>query len=131
MQVGRQGNPAFCELLIAGDDKNLYNETEPTVDQQLFSKYALTPELAKLLGDPVNLQTNRSDLASIFIPDLIKTDLSTGPANLAGSPKTEDRRSPPNRVNAHNFEDNLRTSVFRLPALSYLSLLRVLAGFLT
>jgi len=85
VQVGRQGNPAFCELLIAGDDKNLYNETEPTVDQHLFSKYALTPELARLLGDPANLQTNRTDLASIFIPDLIKTDLSTGPANLAGS----------------------------------------------
>jgi Domain of unknown function (DUF4331) len=85
VQVGRQGNPAFCELLIAGDDKNLYNETEPTVDQQLFSKYALAPELARLLGDPANLQTNRTDLASIFIPDLIKTDLSTGPANLAGS----------------------------------------------
>ena len=85
VQVGRQGNPAFCELLIAGDDKNLYNETEPTVDQQLFSKYALTPELAKLLGDPANLQTNRTDLASIFIPDVIKIDLSTGPANLAGS----------------------------------------------
>lgn len=85
VQVGRQGNPAFCELLIAGDDKNLYNETEPTVDQQLFSKYALTPELAKLLGDPANLQTNRTDLASIFIPDVIKIDLSTGPAKLAGS----------------------------------------------
>jgi hypothetical protein len=37
------------------------------------------------LGDPANLQTNRTDLASIFMPDLIKTDLSTGPANLAGS----------------------------------------------
>jgi hypothetical protein len=85
VQVGRQGNPAFCELLIAGDDKNLYNETEPTVDQQLFSKYALTPELAKSLGDPANLQTNRTDLASIFIPDVIKIDLSTGPAHLAGS----------------------------------------------
>ena len=85
VQVGRQGNPAFCELLIAGDDKNLYNETEPTVDQRLFSKYALAPELAKLLGDPANLQTNRTDLASIFIPDVIKIDLSTGPANLAGS----------------------------------------------
>ncbi|MBV8215388.1 MAG: DUF4331 domain-containing protein [Verrucomicrobia bacterium] len=85
VQVGRQGNPAFCELLIAGEDKNLYNETEPTVDKQLFSKYALAPELAKLLGDPANLQTNRTDLESIFIPDVIKTDLSTGPANLAGS----------------------------------------------
>jgi hypothetical protein len=86
VQIGRQGNPAFCELLVAGKDKDLYNETAPTVDQSLFKKYALAPELAKLLGDPANLQTNRTDLAGIFIPDLIKVDLSTGPAHLAGTP---------------------------------------------
>ena len=28
---------------------------------------------------------NRTDLAGIFIPDLIKVDLSTGPAHLAGT----------------------------------------------
>ena len=28
--------------------------------------------------------TNRTDIAGIFIPDLIKVDLSTGPARLAG-----------------------------------------------
>jgi uncharacterized protein DUF4331 len=86
VQIGRQGNPAFCELLVAGKDKDLYNETTPTVDQALLKKYALAPELAKLLGDPANLQTNRTDLAGIFISDLIKVDLSTGPAHLAGTP---------------------------------------------
>jgi hypothetical protein len=86
VQIGRQGNPAFCELLIAGKDKDLYNETSPAVDQSLFKNYALAPELAKLLGDPANLQKNRTDLAGIFIPDLIKVDLSTGPAHLAGTP---------------------------------------------
>jgi hypothetical protein len=86
VQVGRQGNPAFCELLVAGKDKDLYNELDPTRDQFRFKKYALAPELAKLLGDPPNLQTNRTDLAGIFIPDLIKIDLSTSPARLAGSP---------------------------------------------
>jgi hypothetical protein len=85
VQVGRQGNPAFCELLVAGKDKDLYNETPPTVDASLFKQYALAPELAKLLSDPANLQTNRIDLASIFVPDLIKVDLSTGPAHLAGT----------------------------------------------
>src|SRR5260221_6456144 len=86
VQVGSQGKPAFCELLVAGKDKDLYNETPPAVDKSLFQKYALAPELAKLLGDPANLQTNRTDLAGIFIPDLIRVDLSTGAANLAGSP---------------------------------------------
>jgi Domain of unknown function (DUF4331) len=86
VQVHRKGNPAFCELLVAGKDKDLFTETSPTVDQTVFAKYALAPELAKLLGAPPNLQTARTDLAGIFIPDLIKVDLSTGPARLAGNP---------------------------------------------
>jgi hypothetical protein len=32
------------------------------------------------------LRTGRVDLAKIFIPDVIKVDLSTGPARLAGNP---------------------------------------------
>jgi hypothetical protein len=32
--------------------------------------------------------TNRTDIAGIFIPDLIKVDLSTGPARLAGGGAT-------------------------------------------
>ena len=86
VQVHRKGNPAFCELLVAGKDKDLFTETSPTVDQSIFAKYALAPELAKLLGAPPNLQTARTDLAGIFIPDLIKVDLSTGPVRLAGNP---------------------------------------------
>jgi Domain of unknown function (DUF4331) len=83
VQVGRQGNPLFCEALIGVEDKNRYNETPATEDAKLFAKYALAPELTVLLGDPANRQTNRTDIAGIFIPDLIKVDLSTGPAHLA------------------------------------------------
>jgi Domain of unknown function (DUF4331) len=86
VQVHRKGNPAFCELLVAGKDKDLFTETSPPVDQTIFAKYALAPELAKLLGARPNLQTARTDLAGIFIPDLVKVDLSTGPARLAGNP---------------------------------------------
>ena len=88
VQVHRKGNPAFCELLVAGKDKDLFTKTSPTVDHSIFAKYALAPELAPLLGAPANLQTARTDLAGIFIPDLIKVDLSTGPARLAGNPDT-------------------------------------------
>jgi hypothetical protein len=84
VQVGREGNPLFCEALVAIEDKDRYNETSPSVDAKFFKKYALAPELAVLLGLPQNLQTNRTDLAGIFIPDMIKTDLSTGPVLLAG-----------------------------------------------
>jgi hypothetical protein len=84
--VHRKGNPAFCELLVAGKDKDLFTETAPAADKTLFVRYALAPELAKLLGAGPNLQTARTDLAGIFIPDLVKVDLSTGPAHLAGNP---------------------------------------------
>ena len=33
---------------------------------------------------PAAITTGRTDLAGIFIPDVIKVDLSTGPARLAG-----------------------------------------------
>ena len=90
VQVGRQGNPLFCEALIAIEDKDLYNRTSPAVDAKLFAKYASSPELGALInalvfggggGFPT---TDRSDLVGIFIPDLIKVDLSTAAARLAG-----------------------------------------------
>jgi hypothetical protein len=90
VQVGRQGNPLFNEALVGIADKDLYNRTSPTSDATLFKKYALSPELAALLnslvfGSPVAPTTNRTDIAGIFIPDLIKVDASTDPARLAGS----------------------------------------------
>jgi hypothetical protein len=89
VQVARQGNPLFNEGLVAIKDKDLYSRTSPEVDAKLFRKYAVTPELAALInalvfGSNVAPTTNRTDIAGIFIPDLIKVDLSTGPARLAG-----------------------------------------------
>lgn len=88
VQVGRQGNPLFNEALVAIADKDVYNRTSPATDSTLFRKYAETPELAAALGLPANLQTNRTDIASIFIPDLIKVDLSTRAARRAGNGPT-------------------------------------------
>lgn len=91
VQVGRQGNPLFNEGFVAIADKDTYSRTSPEFDRILFEKYALDPELATLLnaivfaGNPISgIETNRFDLAGIFIPDLIKVDLSTGPVPLAG-----------------------------------------------
>jgi hypothetical protein len=91
-QVGRQGNPLFCEALVAVEDKDLYNRSSPEIDSRVFRKYAETPELAALINatpglQPANDQAiimGRTDLSAIFIPDLIKVDLSTPPARLAG-----------------------------------------------
>lgn len=90
VQVGRQGNPLFCEALVALEDKDAYNRSSPVEDRTLFRKYAETPELAALInllvagGTEIAIPTGRTDIAGIFIPDLIRVDLSTGPARLAG-----------------------------------------------
>lgn len=89
VQVGRQGNPLFNEGLVAIVDKDLYSRTSPTVDQQLFRKYAEQPELAMLINAlvfkaPVAPEKNRTDIAAIYIPDLIKVDLSTQGVRFAG-----------------------------------------------
>jgi hypothetical protein len=93
VQVARQGNPLFNEALVAIKDKDIYSRTTPEVDTRLFRKYALNPELAVLINSlifssPVAPTTNRTDIAGIFIPDLIKVDLSTAPARLAGGGPT-------------------------------------------
>ena len=93
VQVARQGNPLFNEGLVALEDKDVYSRTSPTKDNQLFRKYAETPELAGLINALVfhaNVAptTGRTDIAGIFIPDLIKVDLSTAPARLAGGGAT-------------------------------------------
>lgn len=84
IQVGRQGNPLFCEALVAGVDKDLYNRVPVGDDAIRFTKYARAPELATILGAPLDRRVNRTDLVGIFIPDVIKVDLSTAPARLAG-----------------------------------------------
>lgn len=87
VQVGRQGNPLFCEAFVHNKFKDLYNRTSPKKDKKFFKQFALTPDLVAVLQPLLNLDnsllTNRFDLASIFIPDMIKVDLSTGPVRLA------------------------------------------------
>ena len=90
VQVARQGNPLFNEGLVAIADKDSYSRSSTELDKTLFRKYAETPELAKLInaivfnGNGPAPETNRTDIAGIYIPDLIKVDLSTGSCRLAG-----------------------------------------------
>ena len=91
VQVARQGNPLFNEALVAIADKDLYSRTSPEVDPTIFRKYAENPELGALInalllgGTHPEIATGRTDLVSIFIPDLIKVDLSTPAARLTGT----------------------------------------------
>jgi Domain of unknown function (DUF4331) len=91
VQVARQGNPLFNEGLVAVADKDLYSRTSPEVDNVLFRKYAQNPELAALInalvlgGTHPEIATGRSDIVAIFIPDLIKVDLSTRGVRLTNT----------------------------------------------
>ena len=91
VQVARQGNPLFNEGLVALADKDTYSRTSPSADRALFSKYAENPELATLInliigkGQQVALDKGRADIAAIYIPDLIKVDLSTDVVRFAGN----------------------------------------------
>jgi hypothetical protein len=91
VQVARQGNPLFNEGLVAIADKDRYGRTSPESDNDLLRQYAVTPELARLInqiifnGQLPDVETGRTDIAGIFIPDLIKVDLSTDRCRLAGN----------------------------------------------
>lgn len=78
-QVGRQGNPLFVEALLPVNQKDAYNQGAPTGDFAL-TEFAASPELAGFGPGPLVPGL----LESIYIPDLIKVDLTTGPAKLAG-----------------------------------------------
>jgi hypothetical protein len=72
-------------------DKDLYSRTSPEADNVLFRKYALNPELGRLInkillgGAHPEITMGRTDLAAIFIPDLIKVDLSTPGVRLTNT----------------------------------------------
>jgi len=93
IQVARQGNPLFNEALVAIVDKDLYSRTSPERDADLFRKYAESPELATLLnivivpqfGLTPAVEEGRTDIAAIYIPDVIKVDLSTDGVRFAGA----------------------------------------------
>jgi len=92
IQVNRLGNPLFNEVFVALRDKDKYNRTSPPADAQ-FSTYAENPEVAKLInlvlfGDPEGDSplpaSGRSDLAAIFLPDVVRVDTTTAPVRLPG-----------------------------------------------
>jgi hypothetical protein len=87
IQVSRTGNPLFEELFIALKDKDKYNRTSPAGDNTGFAMYALEPELASLLNLVFGTsfaETGRSDLAAVFIPEVLRVDTTTPPVRLAG-----------------------------------------------
>lgn len=91
VQVNRLGNPLFNEVLVALRDKDQYNRTLPANDED-YRTYAENPEVAFLInavlfqtdGSGPLATTGRTDLAAIFLPDVIRVDTTTGPVPLPG-----------------------------------------------
>ena len=93
-QVGRQGNPLFAEALLPVADKDRYNQGDirqdaqyrpSVVNPQLSAVLGVTPIIPQLPDIPGQPENNDfSLLEAIFIPDMIKIDLTTGPTTLAG-----------------------------------------------
>ena len=87
IQVNREANPLFNEVLVAIGDKDNYNRSLPTADAARFATYALNPEIAVLINAVfgTNFQTtNRVDLQAIYIPDVIRVNTTTGATKVAG-----------------------------------------------
>lgn len=93
-QVGRQGNPLFAEALLPVADKDDYNRGDIRQDAQYRSSVVnpqlsavlgvspIIPQLPDIPGQPEN--NDFSLLEAIYVPDMIKIDLTTGPTTLAG-----------------------------------------------
>ena len=87
IQVNREGNPLFNEGFVALIDKDNYNRDSPTSDANKYATYAMNPELAVLINAVLGQHfatTGRTDLAAVFIPDVIRVDTTTGPVHAAG-----------------------------------------------
>jgi hypothetical protein len=87
IQVNREANPLFNEVLVAIRDKDNYNRDLPTSDAAKYKTYALNPEVASLINAVYGekfVTTGRTDLAAVFIPDVIRVDTTTGPVIASG-----------------------------------------------
>ncbi len=87
IQVNREANPLFNEALVALRDKDNYNRDLPTSDPSRYAIYAQNSELAALINKVYGTNfatTGRFDLAAVYIPDVIRIDTTTGPANISG-----------------------------------------------
>ena len=86
VQVSRMGNPLFNQLLVPLGGKDAYHRTSPEDDAAL-AVYALEPALARLLNETSGfgfVTTGRTDLVTVFVPDVLRVDTTTGPVRLAG-----------------------------------------------
>ncbi len=87
IQVNREANPLFNEVLVALRDKDNYNRDSPTSDSTKYATYASNPEVAALINAVYGTSfatSGRADLVGIYIPDVIRVNTNTPPVNVSG-----------------------------------------------
>jgi Domain of unknown function (DUF4331) len=87
VQVARMGNPLFDDFFIAIKDQDNYERDVPTSDSAKYKTYASTPELATILNAVFGtsfVTSGRTDLAAIYVPDVLRVDTTTGAVPLIG-----------------------------------------------
>ena len=70
VQVSRLGNPLINEVVIPIGQKDKFNRTSPADDATNFGKYALNPEVARLLNALFDLgvkETDRTDIVQALL----------------------------------------------------------------
>jgi Domain of unknown function (DUF4331) len=86
VQVDRVANPLTVEALIPLPMKDYWNRSSPNLDSQ-FAQFIGAPFFVSgILNGVYNLNvqaTNRTDLLSVFVPDVTRIELSTAPTPLA------------------------------------------------
>src|SRR5688500_13455269 len=87
VQVSRLGNPLINEVVIPIGQKDKFNRTSPADDARNFGKYALNPEVARLLNALFKLDvktTNRTDIVQALltgVPGLTQIGSNPAPAD--------------------------------------------------
>lgn len=81
VQVSRLGNPLVNEVIIPLGQKDHFNRTTPDKDAELYDKYVVNPELAKVMNALFGLgvkETGRSDIVQAVLQGLPGLNRQTG-----------------------------------------------------
>jgi len=82
LPIDRMGRPAINTVLNKGNDKNVFNEIEPTQDRELFlDKFV---DVLKSLSSPQYTDDQATAIAKILLPDILTYDFSNAEGFLNG-----------------------------------------------
>jgi hypothetical protein len=84
--ASRMGNPLLCQMLLPLRHKDGFQHSWPAGDGALASVLE-EPELAQLFNQLAGtnfVEQGRGDIVSLYLPDVLRVDTTTGPVQLAG-----------------------------------------------